>query len=357
MKYCFVLWTRPEIIKMYSTIKYCDKHNLSYIIIHTNQHYSENMDKVFFEELKLPQPHYNLWVNGGSHGEMTGRMLIEIEKILLTEMPDVVFVQWDTNSVLAGGLAAAKLWIKVAHIEAGLRSYDRTMPEEVNRIIVDHISDYLFVPTVKQREILLGEWIDDSKIFVVWNSIVDAVNEVSQDTQIENDFLAEYDIEPEGYIFFTTHRPNNVDSTNNLETLLESVKALGETTKKKVIFSVHPRTFKKIHEFGLQHLLDHFTVIEPVWFKKNILFQKNAFLTITDSWGMQEESCILQTKTLVLRENTERPETIDVWGAILVGNDKMRILDAYDVLRQRDINWYNPFGDGTTWEKMILILS
>ena len=152
MKYCFILWTRPEIIKLYSCIKFCEENNLDYFLIHTNQHYSPNMDSVFFEELKLNSAKYNLWINGWNHGEMTWKMMISIEKILLDEKPDVVFVQWDTNTVLAGGLVASKLHIPVAHIEAWLRSYDMKMPEEINRIATDHLSTYLFSPTQKQKD-------------------------------------------------------------------------------------------------------------------------------------------------------------------------------------------------------------
>ena len=175
MKVLIILGTRPEIIKMTPVIRECRRQKLDFFILHTNQHYSKNLDKIFFEELELPQPKYNLRVGSGSHAEETGKMLIGIEKVLTKEGPDVVLVEGDTNTVLAGALAAVKLHIKVGHVEAGLRSYFRKMPEEINRILTDHCSDFLFAPTKKAREILLSEGISEKKIFVTGNTIVDTV--------------------------------------------------------------------------------------------------------------------------------------------------------------------------------------
>jgi len=172
MKIAYIVGTRPEIIKLYSLIKESKISNLDFFIIHTNQHYDEKMDKIFFDELELPQPKYNLNIGSGPHGDQTGRMLIKIEKILKEERPGIVFVQGDTNTVLSGALAASKLFIKIGHVEAGLRSYDKTMPEEINRIITDHISDYLFCPTKKQKQILLKEGIDKNKIIKLENHFI-----------------------------------------------------------------------------------------------------------------------------------------------------------------------------------------
>ena len=174
-KICFVLGTRPEIIKLYSCIKFCIDNNLNYFVIHTNQHYNPNMDLVFFQELQLPLPEFNLNVGSGNHATQTAKMLTGIEEILLIQKPDVMIVQGDTNSTMSGALVATKMGLKVAHIEAGLRSYDRSMPEEINRIMVDHISDWLFVPTADQGATLVKEGISQSKIHVVGNTVVDAV--------------------------------------------------------------------------------------------------------------------------------------------------------------------------------------
>lgn len=349
MKHCFILWTRPEIIKCYSCIKYAEEHGLDFFIIHSNQHYSENMDKIFFEELWLPQPRYNLWVNWWWHGSMTWRMLIEIEKILLEEKPDVVYVQWDTNTVLAWWLVASKMGIKVAHIEAWLRSYDRTMPEEINRVCVDHISDYLFAPTEKQKWILLKEWIEENKIFVVWNTIVDAVLWIKEKNKdLNTRILEKYGLHKDWYFLLTTHRPSNVDWEESLRNILEWINYLKELTWKEVLFPIHPRTKNNIEKFWLSNLLSNIKVIEPVWFIENVIFESNSYMIVTDSWGIQEEWCILEKKTLVLRENTERPETLEVWWAILVWNSEEKLISSFNVLRDKVINWYNPFWDGKT---------
>ena len=175
MKISIILGTRPEIVKCSPIIRECSRLSLDYFILHTGQHYSYNMDKVFFEQLNLPEAKYNLDVGSGSHGQQTGKMLAGIEEVLLKESPDVVLVEGDTNTVLAGALAAVKLGIKVGHVEAGLRSYDRNMPEEINRVLADHCSDYLFAPTPKSKEILLHEGIEEKKVFLVGNTVVDAL--------------------------------------------------------------------------------------------------------------------------------------------------------------------------------------
>ena len=358
MKHCFILWTRPEIIKLYSCIKHCEKNNLDYFIIHSNQHYSTNMDKVFFDELELPQPKYNLWVNGWQHGEMTGKMMIEIEKILMEERPDVVYVQGDTNTVLAWWLVASKLWIKVAHIEAGLRSYDMTMPEEINRICTDHLSDYLFSPTQRQKEILQQENISENKIFVFGNTVVDAVYMIRElSLSRTTEVLSKYCVEPNNYILLTSHRPSNVDNKENIENILKAMIELKNTSNKTILFPIHPRTKNNIMKFWLESLLENFTVIEPVWFFENIILESNAYMIATDSGWIQEEACILEKKTLILRENTERPETLDVGWAILVWNNKEKIISAFNELKDKRINWFNPFWDGKTAEHIFSIVS
>lgn len=358
MKYCFILWTRPEIIKLYSCIKFCEKNNLDYFIIHSNQHYSTNMDKVFFNELQLPEPKYNLWVNGWTHWIMTWKMMIEIEKILQEEKPDIVYVQGDTNTVLAWWLVASKLWIKVAHIEAWLRSFDMTMPEEINRICTDHLSDYLFSPTYRQKEILQKENINENKIFVVGNTIVDAVYMIKKLSKSKtNKVLSIYNIIPDNYILLTSHRPANVDNKENIESILKAMMDLKSISWKKILFPIHPRTRNNIIKFWLEDLLDNFQVIEPVGFFENIILESNAYFIATDSGGIQEEACILEKKTLILRENTERPETLDVWWALLVWNDKQKIIQAFKELENKKINWYNPFWDWKTAEYIFKIIN
>ena len=211
MKLSVILGTRPEIIKFSPIIRECERLGLDYFVLHTGQHYSYNMDRVFFEQLELPDASYNLDVGSGSHGEQTGKMLAGIEKILQKEMPDVVLVEGDTNTVLAGALAAVKLGIKVGHVEAGLRSYDRRMPEEINRVLVDHCSDFLFAPTENSREILLHEGISEKQVFMVGNTIVDAVTQNLEISKSKTQILDDLGVEKQKYFLATAHRQENVD--------------------------------------------------------------------------------------------------------------------------------------------------
>lgn len=358
MKHCFILWTRPEIIKLYSCIKYCENNNLDYFVIHSNQHYSKNMDQVFFDELKLHQAKYNLWINWWNHWEMTWKMMIKMEKILLKEKPNIVYIQWDTNTVLAWWLVSSKLWIKIAHIEAWLRSYDMTMPEEINRICVDHLSTFLFSPTEKQKNILLSENINEKNIFVVWNTIVDAIYMIKKwSLQKTHKILKKYNISENNYILLTLHRPINVDNKENIENILKAIIKLKNISKKIILFPIHPRTKNNIIKFWLESLLNNFVIIEPIWFIENITLITNAYFIVTDSGWIQEEACILKKKTLILRKNTERPETLDVWWAILVWNNEEKIIDWFNELKNKNINWYNPFWDWKTAKYIFKIIN
>jgi len=249
MKIAIILGTRPEIIKLSPIVRECQKRNLDFFILHTNQHFSANMDQVFFEELELPQPKYNLNIQESLHGKMTGRMLSGIEEVLINEKPNWVLVQGDTNTVLAGGLAAAKLQIKVGHVEAGLRSYDRTMPEELNRIVTDHLSDALFTPTQKQADILKSEGIDQAKIYVTGNTIVDAEY---QNREIVKKH-PEYDhYKNERFALLTMHRPSNVDNKETLERIINALTQASIENNLPIYFQIHPRTRKNIEKFEIQ---------------------------------------------------------------------------------------------------------
>lgn len=355
MKHALIFGTRPEIIKMSPLMRFFENSEKEYFMIHTNQHYSANMDEVFFKELVLPKPHYNLGIGSLPHGEMTGKMLIEIEKILMEEKPDVVYVQGDTNTVLAGALAASKLGIKVAHVEAGLRSYDRTMPEEINRVMTDHIASYLYAPTETQKKILEGEGIDKERIFVTGNTIVDAVLQGSELAGIHSHIIQELNIQEGEYFLATCHRPATTDIKEHLETIFEVLQDLGNRYNKEIIFPIHPRTLKMKEQFGIK-TGDRIRLLEPLGFFDMLQLQKHSFAILTDSGGIQEESCILQKKCLILRENTERPEVLDVGGAILAGStNKERILSSFEELQKREVAWSNPFGNGKSAELMIRI--
>ena len=264
MKIAIILGTRPEIIKLSPIIRECQNQNLNYFILHTGQHYSYEMDRIFFEELELPLPEYNLNVGSGSHAEETGKMLVGIEEMLLKEKPDIVVVEGDTNSVLAGALAAVKLGIKVGHVEAGLRSYDRTMPEEINRVLTDHMSDLLFAPTPNAMDILLGEGIEESKIYVTGNTIVDAVYQNRELADKKSDALDKLNLKAGEYFLATLHRQENVDNAARFASILQGLKKLLERYGISVVYPVHPRSRKKLDEFKLN--TDKLNVIDPVDF-------------------------------------------------------------------------------------------
>jgi len=352
MKIAIILGTRPEIIKLSPIIRSCDSQQLDYFIIHTNQHYSDNMDKIFFQELGLAAAEYNLGIGSGKQGAQTGKMLMAIEEVLLKTKPDLVLVQGDTNTVLAGALAAAKLYIKVGHVEAGLRSYDRAMPEEINRIMVDHMADWLFCPTDKQAEILAGEGISKEKIFITGNTIVDAV--LHSVNNINNDLLLKHKLTAGKYILVTMHRPSNVDDKNMLAKQLNNISQLATDKDLAVVFPIHPRTLKNIQAFNLV-IPDNIKVTEPCGFVDLITLEKFAKIILTDSGGLQEEGCILGVPTLNLRANTERPECVEAGASKIVGSDFAKLLAGYNFYDQADFTWTNPFGDGHSAAKIIEI--
>ena len=323
-KICFILGTRPEIIKLAPVIHECVKRKLPFFILHTHQHYSGNLDKIFFKNLKLPVPKYNLQVGSGGHGEQTGRMLIGIEGILLKEKPGVVLVQGDTNTVLAGALSAVKLHIPVGHVEAGLRSYDRNMPEESNRVVVDHISDFLFAPTNESKGNLIRENIDTKKIFVVGNTIVDAI---IQNVKISGNshILKILNLQPSEYFLTTAHRQENVDDESRLSSIIKSLTLVAEEHNMPVIFPMHPRTAKMIKHFNLP-LNGAVRSIESVGYFDFLNLMKNARLILTDSGGIQEEASILRVPCITLRDNTERPETLAGGGNRIAGVSRQGIL-------------------------------
>lgn len=355
MKIAVVLGTRPEIIKMAPVIRELEKRGENYFILHTGQHYSYNLDKVFFEQLELPQPRYNLEVGSGSHAEETGKMLIGMEKILLEEESGIVLVEGDTNSVLAGALAAAKLHIKVGHVEAGLRSYDRTMPEEINRVLTDHLSDYLFAPTPKAKQILLGEGIPEEKIFVTGNTIVDAAYQNLEIAKRQGNILSRLSLKAKEYFLLTLHRQENVDNPARFLPILKGLDRVADEFHLPVIYPIHPRSRKRMNESNLKP--QNLTLIDPIDFLGFLQLENNARLILTDSGGVQEESCILGVPCVTLRDNTERPETLEVGSNILAGTTPEKILECSQMMLGRENNWSNPFGDGKAGERIVSIIT
>ncbi|NOR78184.1 MAG: UDP-N-acetylglucosamine 2-epimerase (non-hydrolyzing) [Methanophagales archaeon] len=355
MKISTILGTRPEIIKMSPVIRECEKQNVEYFILHTGQHYSYTLDKIFFNDLELPAARYNLDVGSGTHAEETGKMLMGIEKILREEKPDIVLVEGDTNTVLAGALAAAKLHIKVGHVEAGLRSHDRTMPEEINRVLADHVSDFLFAPTAKAKENLLNEGISENKISVTGNTIVDAVYQNLEIARRKADALTKLNLSTKEYFLVTAHRQENVDAKDRLKGILDGLILVYHTFNIPIIYPIHPRTKKRINEFGLE-VPKGVELIEPLGFFEFLQLEANAKLVLTDSGGVQEETCILNVPCVTLRDNTERPETLEVGSNVLAGANQDKILEGVTLMLSKKRNWKNPFGDGKSGSRIIKIL-
>jgi UDP-N-acetylglucosamine 2-epimerase (non-hydrolysing) len=313
------------------------------------------MDRVFFEQLKLPEAKYNLDVGSGSHGKQTGEMLMGVEEVLNKEMPDVVLVEGDTNTVLAGALAAAKLGIKVGHVEAGLRSYDRQMPEEVNRVLADHCSDFLFAPTEKSASILYHEGLPEEKVFVVGNTVVDAVFQnldIAKSSKCDD--LETLGLEKGKYMIVTVHRQENVDDEARFSGIIEGLSCVKETFGSPLVYPVHPRARRRMEEFGLKSKGVH--LVEPLDYLAFLRLESNARLVLTDSGGVQEESCILKVPCVTLRDNTERPETVDVGANVLAGTNPDRIVDCVKLMLGRKNDWANPFGDGKSGARIIDVL-
>ncbi|MCH7640690.1 UDP-N-acetylglucosamine 2-epimerase (non-hydrolyzing) [Patescibacteria group bacterium] len=356
---CIVIGTRPEIIKMAPVIREVGERRLPHFIIHTGQHYSFNLDKVFLDELELPGARYNLDVGSGAHGKQTAKILSRIEPILIEEQPSVVLVEGDTNSVLAASLAASKLHILVGHLEAGLRSYFRFMPEEVNRVLTDHISDFLFAPTERARKNLLKEGISDKKIHVVGNTIVDSVSQSLEIANRKSKILQKLGLKSRKYIVITAHRPENVDVKFRLTDMLKGFSNVAGHYGLPMIWPIHPRTKKRIKELGLNRQLNRIELvqsIEPVGFLDFLMLEANAELILTDSGGVQEEACILGVPCVTLRDNTERLESVEVGANLIAGVDPNKILQSAKIILKRSKNWKNPFGDGKAVERILDVI-
>jgi len=305
-KVCHIVGARPNFIKAAPLIKSISKiDNIDQKIIHTGQHYSKNLSDSFFEILKIPHPDYHLGVGSASHAMQTARIIECCEEVFLKESVDLVIVYGDVNSTLGAALVASKLRVPIAHVESGLRSFDRDMPEEVNRVIVDHISDLLFVSEKSGIDNLRKEGIEDG-VFLVGNIMIDTLSENSN-----------FKSEEKGHILMTCHRPSNVDSEAGLNKVLDICQRL----KRKIIFPVHPRTRSRISNLGLSERFDNIenlSMIESQDYKSFIRLMKESFAIITDSGGIQEESTFLGIPCLTLRKNTERPSTIELGTNVLV---------------------------------------
>jgi UDP-N-acetylglucosamine 2-epimerase (non-hydrolysing) len=354
-----ILGTRPEIIKMAPVIRACEKKGADYFVLHTGQHYDYEMDKVFFKELELKPESVNLDVGSGSHGEVTGKMLMGIERALMERNPETVLVQGDTNTVVAGSLAAVKLHKSIGHVEAGLRSYDREQPEEYNRIIADHISSHLFAPTERAEKILLDEGLPRERIFLTGNTIVDAVLQNLEIARKRSDILTNFNLQKDGYFLVTAHREEIVDYRDRFTAVLEGLKKVSEKYGLPMIFPMHPRTRKRIRELGLDsHVkaIKNLKITQPLGFLDFLMLEANARLVLSDSGGVVEEACILRVPCVSMRNRTDRQESIDAGASLLSGTDREMILKSAEEMLARKRNWKNPFGDGKAGEKIVQIV-
>jgi len=353
MKIAVILGTRPEIMKVSPIIRELEKRKIKHIVIHTGQHYSHNLDQIFFNDLKLKKPDYNIHVGSKSSPTQIGLMMIKMEKILREFNPDVVLVPGDTQTALGGALTARKLNMKIGHVEAGLRSYDESMPEEWNRRMIDHCSDYMFAPTNISRDILLGEGISKKRIFVTGNTIVDAVQQSTKIAELST-ILKKLNLISKQYVLVSIHRQENVSDTKKLKNLIKSLKIIQKEFSIPVIFPIHPRTKKAIKDLKID--LKNITVIEPIGYLDFLHLQKNSKLVLTDSGGIQEETTILKIPCVTLRHNTERPESVHVGANIIAGTSPEKILKCAKIMIKRKRNWRNPFGNGKTAKKIVDIL-
>lgn len=299
------------------------------ILVHTGQHYDANMSDVFFNDLEMPHPDTFLNVGSGSHAEQTARVMIEMERLVADEQPDLVLVAGDVNSTLAAAIVAAKAGVKLGHIESGLRSFDRSMPEEINRIVADEFSDFCFVTEPSGLKNLEHEGIDSKRVFYVGNTMIDSVVKYRKAAEAKFAALStRLGIDTKQYVLVTLHRPSNVDDKANLTLLVDLFEKMSATVK-KIIFPVHPRTRKRIEEFGLGGRVANntaLTLIEPLGYLDFLALQDGAIVVLTDSGGVQEETTALGVPCITLRENTERPVTIEVGTNEMTGLDTERIL-------------------------------
>lgn len=339
-----VLGARPQFVKAAVLSRIIAKYDtVEEVIIHTGQHYDTNMSAVFFDEMNIPKPKYNLEINGLSHGAMTGQMLLKIEEVLMKERPDLVVVYGDTNSTLAGALASKKLHIKVAHIEAGLRSFNMKMPEEVNRILTDKLADLLLCPTDTAVENLKNEGIESSsaKIIKCGDIMKDAVSYYSQMSDQNSSIISDLNLRENEFVLATIHRQENTDTVDKLKEIFEGLEKIAES--KTVVVPLHPRTKAILVQNKLTYNLK---IIDPVGYFDMLELLKNCNLVVTDSGGLQKEAFFNKKHCIIVREETEWVELLDHALAKIVGNDKHKMYQAFENYQDSRANFeVNLYGE------------
>jgi len=351
-----IIGTRPEIIKMAPVVKALDALDHEHVLVHSGQHYDLLMDEIFFRDMQLRAPDYQFELREQPPHLQVATTMRQIANV--ARDADLVIVHGDTNTTLAGALLANKLGRRLAHVEAGIRSFDKTMPEEVNRIVADQLSDLKFAPTEIARDNLAKENVHEG-VHVVGNSVIDALLQNLPVAEAKSEILARLGLEKDRYILLTFHRAENVDRRERLVQALKAFEVAAREADRPIIFPVHPRTAKLLKETGLEEraaAIASLKKIEPLGYLEMLALEKNAALVMTDSGGLQEESCFLHVPCVTLRENTERPETLVIGANVLAGTEPSRVRAA--VRRQLEVprNWPNPYGDGTTGRRIASIV-
>lgn len=346
--FTFILGTRPEIIKTAPLMHEFKQRSIPFTIVHTGQHYTPTLDDIFFEELSLPTPITNLRVGSLAPVHQVAQMMMGIAEALVELNPRAIIIQGDTNSVLAGALAAHKLAIPIAHLEAGLRSDDWTMPEEGNRILAGRVATIHFCPTNLQRQRLAAEGITQN-VYVIGNTAVDACLRFSEIAQLKSTLLEQLGLKTRSFAMLTMHRPSNVDNVQRLESLLLGLSSVARSLGLTLVFPIHPRTQASLRMLNLEHYISspEFCPIEPIGYLDMLALMQKSQLVFTDSGGAQEEACTLHIPCITLRPNTERPETVHVGANILCDSTEANelLLKATQMI-QRPRTWLNPFGNG-----------
>lgn len=352
MKVVTIIGARPQFIKAAVVSRVLTQRGVMEYVVHTGQHHDNNMSQIFFSQLRMQQPKINLQVACGGHGEMTGRMLIGIERVLLSERPDVVLVYGDTNSTLAGALAASKLHIPIAHVEAGLRSHNKRMPEEVNRVLTDHMSTWLFSPTTHALDELRNEGITHGVHFV-GDVMYDACQYYAGIAFAERRHVKL--VEAYNYVVLTLHRPDNVDDMETLHSILSGINEIAKAVQ--VVFPVHPRTRARISTFGLEYLTINLRCCEPVGYLEMTALLAGCQAVITDSGGLQKEAFFHRKQTITVRTETEWVETITTGWNRLCAASSGELLNAWHslVCAEPDSD-SRPYGDGCASERIVEIL-
>jgi len=359
VKILSVVGTRPNFIKIAPLIKEIIRHKkINCLLVHTGQHYDETMSKTFFDDLEIPKPNINLGIGSASDVTQSAKIMLELEKVFNREKPDLVVVVGDVNSTFSAAITAKKCGIRVAHVEAGLRSFDMAMPEEINRILTDHISDFLFTTEQSANKNLGNENIDNNKIFFVGNVMVDTLLSHKKKSRKSN-ILGELKIKKNSYCVLTLHRPSNVDDKKSLNYILDILNFIQQ--KIKIIFPVHPRTLKNLKNFGMLNSIqkqNNITMVEPLGYLDFLCLMNNARLVVTDSGGIQEETTILRVPCITLRNNTERPITVEQGTNVVVSTDKKEIINAaLKIINGCKINSKVPrLWDGNASKRIVSIL-